>query len=525
MKILVTDPLSPEGIKILKEEGFEIDEAGKLTTDALVEKIKGYDGLIVRSGTKVTRPVIEAADKLKVIGRAGVGLDNVELNPATEKGIIVMNSPEGNTISTAEHSFALILSLMRNIPEAHLSVKEGKWEKKGFTGTELYRKIIGIIGFGRIGQRVAQYARAFDMEVLVCDPFISEEKAIAGGVSLVDLETLVKTADLITLHMPITAETKGIVGAKEISLMKPTAFIVNCARGGLIDEKALDEALASGKIKGAALDVFENEPPVENPLLKHRNLIVTPHLGASTREAQDRVALDICRQISDYLKRGVITNAANLPSVSEKMLSFLKPYLNLCEKLGLFLAQAVPGRFNRVQLEYYGEVAEMDLSPLQHGFLNGLLRPSQGAGVNYINAPLLTRERGIKFSESKSTEALEFANIITATVSGNNTSFSVSGTIFGKKEPRLVKIDGYLVDAMPDGFILFCQNEDKPGIVGKIGTILAECQINIAGMTLGRKEKGGPAITILNVDASVPEETLDLIKNIKEVNSVKLIKL
>lgn len=525
MKILVTDPLSPEGIKILKAEGFEVDEVGKLSPEALAEKIKGYDGLIVRSGTKVTKPAIESADKLKVIGRAGVGLDNVELAPATAKGIIVMNSPEGNTISTAEHSFALILSLLRNIPEANRSVKEGKWEKKGFTGTELYHKSLGIIGFGRIGQRIAQYAIAFGMEVLISDPFITEEKAVAAGVTLLNLESLVKTADIITLHMPITEETRGIIGTKEIAAMKPSAFIINCARGGLVDEKALDQALSSGKIKGAAVDVFENEPPVDNPLLKHPNLVVTPHLGASTREAQDRVALDICRQMADYLKRGIIANAANLPSVSEKMLVFLKPYLNLCEKLGLFLAQAGPERINKVHLEYYGEMAELNLSPLQHNFLKGLLSPSQGAGANYINAPLLAREKGIKFSESKGTDAIEFANIITATVSGNDSSFSVSGTIFGKKEPRLVKIDGYLVDAVPDGFLLFCQNEDKPGIVGKIGTILAECQINIAGMTLGRKEKGGPAITILNVDALVPEKVLDQIKNIKEVNSVRLIKL
>ena len=526
MKILVTDPLSPEGVNILKKEGFEIDEAGKLSPEALAEKIKGYDGLIVRSGTRVTRLAIEAADKLKVIGRAGAGLDNVELEPATKKGIIVMNSPEGNTISTAEHTFALILSLLRNVPEAHRSMKDGKWEKKGFTGTEIYRKVLGIVGFGRVGQRVAQYALAFGMEVLACDPFISEEKVTAAGVTLVEFETLVKKADVITLHIPMTEETRKIIGTKEMAMMKPGAFLVNCARGGLIDERALSDALAAGRIKGAALDVFEQEPPTGNPLLSYPNLVATPHLGASTKEAQEKVALDICRQVSDYLNRGIISNAANLPTVSEKILEFLRPYLNLSEKLGLFLAQAATGRISEVRLEYYGEMADFDLSPLHHNFLKGLLSPFQGESVNYINAPLLARERGIRISESRSTTAVEFANIITATVMcGQQQSHSVSGTIFGKKELRLVKIDGYLVDAVPEGYILFCRNEDRSGIIGQVGTILAESQINIAGMTLGRKVKGGPAITILNVDAEVSRKDLEKIKAIKEINSVQLIRL
>jgi len=525
MRILVTDPLSKEGVKILKEEGFEVDESGKLTSEVLAEKIKGYDGLIVRSGTKVLCQAIESADKLKVIGRAGVGLDNVELEAATEKGIIVMNSPEGNTVSTAEHAFALILSLLRNVPQAHQSVKEGKWEKKAFTGTELYHKTLGVIGFGRIGQRMTQYARAFDMEVLVYDPFISEEKVLQTGATLVEKEVLVKNADIITLHTPLTEETKGMIGKKELALMKPDAFLINCARGGLVDESALNETLSAGNLKGSALDVFEQEPPAGNPVVNHPNVVVTPHLGASTEEAQVRVAVDICRQVADYLKRGIITNAANLPSVSEKVLAVLQPYLTLCEKLGLFLVQVAGGRINEVQLEYYGEMADWDLSPLKHNFLKGLLSPSLGAGVNYINAPVLARERGIRFSEIKSTTSAEFTNLITATADLSSGKVSVSGTLFGKKELRLVKIDGYLVDAVPEGFLLFCRNEDKSGIIGKMGTVLGASQINIAGMTLGRKEKGGPALTILNVDAPVPEEVLTKIKNIPEVNSVSLIKL
>ncbi|HNQ34438.1 MAG TPA: phosphoglycerate dehydrogenase [bacterium] len=524
IRVLVTDPLSKEGVAILKNEGFEVEETGKLTPAELAGKVKGFDALVVRSGTRVNREAIAAADNLKVIGRAGVGLDNVDLESATAKGIIVMNSPEGNTISTAEHAFALILSMMRNIPEAHHSVREGRWEKKGFTGTELYRKVLGIIGFGRIGQRVAQYGRVFGMEVLIYDPFVSEEKALQAGVNLVDQEHLLKNADVITLHLPLSEETRDLIGARELALMKKGAFLVNCARGGLVNEPALIEALKSGHLKAAALDVFSEEPPADPAFRETPRLVLTPHLGASTEEAQVNVARDICRQIVDYFRKGIISNAANLPTISEKVLEYLRPYLNLCEKLGLFLAQTAPGRINEVKLEYYGDMASFDLSPLHHSFLKGLLS-QMGAGVNYINAPVMAQERGIQFAEQKSTISQEFANLITATVSDSGSSISVSGTLFGKTEPRLVKIDGYRCEAVPEGYLLFCRNEDKPGIVGQIGTLLASRQINIAGMTLGRKERGGLAITILNVDEMVDEPLRERIRQIKEIKSVSLIKL
>ncbi len=526
MKILVTDPLAQEGIQILEEAGFTVEQAGKMAPEVLANKIKGFDALVVRSATKVPRGVIEAADTLKAIGRAGVGLDNVDLEAATEKGVIVMNSPEGNTISTAEHAVALMFSLARNIPRADASMKNGRWDRKNFTGTELFRKVLGIIGFGRVGERVAHYGKSLGMEVLVFDPYISREKAEKTGVLLADKDDLLRKADLVTLHAPLTDQTRCLIGKKELGLMKKTAFLINTARGELVDEEALAEALRSGEIKGAALDVFTQEPPENPALLECPGLVLTPHLGASTEEAQDNVARDLCRQLCDYLQKGVVTNAANLPSVSGQMIKFIQPYLTLCEKMGLFLAQSSPGGgISSVKLEYCGELADFDLAPLQHAFLKGLLSLSFGAAVNYINAPLVARQRGISCLESKTGASPEFANVINAVVISDKGEASVSGTLFGKNEPRLVKIEGYLVDAYPSGYLLFCSNEDKPGIIGKIGTILASAGVNIAGMTLGRKVRGGPAITILNVDAEIPGKIMEEIQAIKEIKRSQLIVL
>lgn len=525
MKILITDPLAREGVEILREAGLETEEAGTLDERKLVEKIKGVDGLIVRSATRVTGPVIMAADRLKIIGRAGVGLDNVDLEAATEKGVIVMNSPEGNTASTAEHAFALILALARNVPQACASVKENRWEKKRFTGTELTGKTIGIIGFGRIGQRVARYARAFDMKVLAHDPFINISKGAKTDVSLVDMDDLLAGADVITLHLPLTEESEKLIGSREIGLMKQDALLVNCARGGLVDESAAAEALRSGKLRGAAFDVFVKEPPEPEGLISLPNVVATPHLGASTEEAQEKVARAICDQVVDYLSRGTIRNAANLPPINREQLSALKPYLNLAEKMGRFLAQGMSGNLEATTLSYCGEIAELDVASLPHYFLKGLLDPGMGSSVNYVNAPLAAKERGINFSELKTSSPLDFSSVIVAEISSGGKKFSVTGTLFGKSDPRIVKIDDYLVDAVPDGNLLLCRNEDKAGIIGRIGTILASSQINIAGMTLGRTKKGGPAVTILNIDGAIAAPVLEQIKLVPHVQSVKLIKL
>lgn len=525
MKILVTDPIAAEGLEILRKAGAEVEEAGTLDTKTLTGRIRGFDALLVRSATRVDREVIAAADKLKVIGRAGVGLDNVALEPATEKGIIVMNSPEGNTVSTAEHAFALIMSLLRNIPAACASVRAGRWEKKKFVGTEATGKVLGIIGFGRIGQRVAQYGRAFEMKVLAYDPFVSERQSAKSDVTLVEKEALLREADIVTLHVPLTDDNEHMIGPDELEMMPDGSFLVNCARGGLVDEAAVAAALASGKLKGAAFDVFAQEPPAADGLPALENVVATPHLGASTDEAQEKVARAICSQVVNYLVNGVITNAANLPSLSRGQLDTLLPYMRLAEKLGRFLAQAVSGKIEEAELAYCGEIADLDVASLPHYFLKGLLEVSLGTAVNHVNAPLVAREKGLRFSEIKTTTMFDFSSVITAVVRSGSQRVAVSGTLFGRKDPRIVKIDEYLVDAVPEGILLLCRNDDRAGIIGQLGNILAAAGINIAGMTLGRSEKGGPAVTILNLDASVTAPVLAEIRRVPHVQNARLIKL
>ncbi len=525
MKILVTDPLAKEGLGILKEEGFAVDCKGKLSPEELAKIIPGYEGLIVRSGTRVPKEVIEKATNLKVIGRAGVGLDNVDIEAATAKGIIVMNSPAGNTISTAEHTLAMIFALARNIPQADHSLKERTWEKKKFTGSELYGKTLGIIGLGRVGSRIAKLASSLGMKVIGYDPFISPEKAAKVQVRLVDLKELFQQSDYITVHTPLTPETKGIVGKGEFKLMKEGVRIINCARGGIIDEGALYEALKEGKVKGAALDVYEKEPPIESPLLGLDNVITTPHLGASTDEAQINVARDIAQQICDVLKRKISLHAANIPVVDERLAKIIGPYFALAEKLGMLIAQLKEGSVGRLEIEYQGEITEYDLSSLRHNLIKGLLKPSLGEQVNYVNAPLLAKERGIKVSETKTVSGEEFTNLMSCKVKTDSGGLAVSGTLLSKSDLRIVKIDGYPINAVPEGYLLICRNEDKPGIIGRVGTILGEREINIAGMTLGRKKKGGLAITVLNVDRVIPADSLLKIREIPPVKSAKLVKL
>ncbi|MCM8778680.1 MAG: phosphoglycerate dehydrogenase [Candidatus Omnitrophica bacterium] len=527
MKVLVSDPLAEEGLRILKEErDLEVDIKLKQPEEALKEIIKDYDALIVRSETRVTAKIIENADKLKVIGRAGVGLDNIDVEAATKKGIIVMNAPEGNTISTAEHTLSLMLALSRNIPQADASLKKGEWERKKFMGVELYGKVLGIVGLGRIGREVAKRALSFGMKVIAYDPYLAEEKARELGIDLVERDYLFKQSDYITFHVPLTEETKNMVSEKEFRLMKKGVRIINCARGGIIDELALAKAISEGVVEGAALDVFAKEPPQDSPLLKLDKVIVTPHLGASTEEAQINVSIDIAQQVKDVLLGKGIRNAVNFPSLESHLLKLLKPYLNLAEKLGAMHTQLSQGHIKEVRIRYIGETwGRLDTQPLTIALIKGMLFPILQETVNFVNAPFIARERGIKINEAKTTEVEEFAQAISVEMLTDKVNNTLTGTLFVDNSARIVKINEFYVEAIPQGVMLILYNWDRPGVVGNIGTILGKNKINIAGMTFGREKPGGRAITVLNVDNHVPENVLQQLKNTENILDVKLIKL
>jgi len=525
-KILISDSLAQEGIDILKKvKEFKVDVKLKLLPDELKKIIKDYDALLVRSGTKATKDVIEAATKLKVIGRAGVGLDNVDLAAASKRGIIVMNTPGGNTISTAEHAMSLILALSRNIPQADASTKKGQWERKKFMGVELYGKVLGIIGLGRIGAEVAKRAASFGMKVIAYDPFLSLDKAKEAGVESVELKDIFKRADYITAHTPLTDETKHIIGKKAISQMKQDVRIINCARGGIVDEAALLEGINSGKVAGAALDVYEKEPPKESPLIGCDKVILTPHLGASTEEAQVNVAIDIANSARDALLGCGIKNAVNVPCVDLELYKILQPYVELSEKLGLFVAQIAEGRISQIDIKYSGDVAKHSVSPLTVAIVKGALTPILQETVNYVNSLIVARERGIKIKESKSMDLEEYTSLITVEVTTDKGKTSVLGTMFTKKDARIVKIDEFHVDAIPQGYMVVAHNVDVPGIIGQIGTIFGKNNINIATMTFGRAKLGGKTLSVLNVDSPVSQSVLEEIIKVKNILDAKLVKL
>jgi len=526
-KILVSDPLSEEGIKILKEiKEFQVDIKTDLKPENLKEIIKDYDAFIVRSATKVNKDIINAALKLKVIGRAGVGLDNVDLEAATQKGIIVMNTPAGNTISTAEHTMSMILALSRNIPQANASTKKGEWKRSKFMGVELYNKILGIVGLGRIGSEVAKRCLSFGMKVLAYDPFLSLEVAERLGIEIVELKDLLERSDYITVHTPLTEETKHIISAEEFALMKKGVRIINCARGGIIDEAALINAIKEGKVTGAALDVFEQEPiPAESELLKLDNVVVTCHLGASTEEAQVNVAVEIAECVRDYLLGRGIRNAANYPCLEAEVCKVMNPYINLAEKLGSFSSQLVEGRLKEINLNYSGQLAQYDISPITLALIKGLLKPILQDTVNFINSVSLAKERGIKINEIKSSQEEEFVNSIQLEIKTDKESRKIFGTLSPNKLPRIVKINGYYVEISPQGEMIVIQNWDKPGIIGNLGTLLGKHNINIAAMTFGREKPGGKAISVLNVDSPVSPEVLDKVKKTENILGVKVIRL
>ncbi|MFQ5455442.1 MAG: phosphoglycerate dehydrogenase [Nitrospirota bacterium] len=525
LKVLITDGLSQKGIKIFNDAGIETD-IRKLSPDELIDEIKNYDGIVVRSGTTVTSSVIEVSDRLKVIGRAGSGLDNVDINSATKRGIVVMNTPGGNTVTTAEHTIAMLLSLTRMIPLATASTKSGKWEKGKLMGSELYNKTLGVIGIGQIGSYVAKLAQGLMMNVIAYDPYLSQEKAVKMGIESSDLDELYRRSDFITVHSPLTPETLNLIDTTAIEKMKDNVYIINCARGGIINETDLYNALKNGKVRGAALDVFEKEPVApDNPLLSLNNVICTPHLGAATKEAQENVAIAIASQIVDYLINGIVRNAVNIPSVSPDVLPEIQPYINLGEKLGTFQTQIYEGGLEKVTIEYRGKVSTLFTPPITIAVLKGLLSPVLKETVNYVNAPIIARERGIEVEELKIDEAGDFSSLIVIRVKAKDKEGKITGALYSSKDPRIIEVDNFSIEIIPEGTMLMLSNNDRPGVIGSIGKILGDKNINISRMQFGRERPGGIAISVIGIDTDVTPEFLDKIKQLPNVLSVKQISL
>ncbi len=527
MKIVVSDSVSSSALEVLRAEpSLELVYlAGK--ADGLNHEIQDADALVVRSATKVNSALIERAAKLRAIGRAGVGVDNVDLDAATRKGIVVMNTPGGNAESVAELTFALLLGMARRIPHADASIKEGRWEKKKLTGIELRGKTLGLIGFGRIGSEVARIARAFGMAVLAYDPYIASRLAEEQNVRLVELEELLKSSDFISLHASATEENRHLINAKTLALVKPGARIVNCARGELVDAQALFEAIESGRIAGAGLDVFEKEPPADSPLVKHPNVIATPHIAGSTEEAQEIVGIRIAEQVRDFLLTGVARNAVNMPTVSVEEHKKLEPYLQLGEKLGAFLAQIAGGRLLEARISYDGGLAELNTHLVKNAVLKGVLGQTLSEPVNVINAGTLAQERGIEVTELRSARRATFSNSLGLALRTENDAASALGLVGIRGALRVLGINDIDIDAPLSGHILFIRNQDVPGVIGRIGTILGEGSVNIASFTLGRKasESGGEAIGLVNVDQLVPAETLERIRSIPAVSAARVVVL
>ncbi|MBN9532320.1 MAG: phosphoglycerate dehydrogenase [Alphaproteobacteria bacterium] len=519
-KVLIADKLSPAALEIFKERGVEADVKTGLSKDELLKIVDQYDGMAIRSATKVTADVIAAAKKLKVVGRAGIGVDNVDIPAATAAGIIVMNTPFGNSITTAEHAIALMMALARELPAANASTQAGKWEKNRFMGTELYGKILGLIGAGNIGSIVADRARGLKMRVVAFDPYLSPERAADLGVEKVELNDLLARADFITLHTPLTPETRNIISADAINKMKKGVRIINCARGGLVDEAALKAALDSGHVAGAALDVYAEEPAKSNILFGNEKVVATPHLGASTAEAQENVALQVAEQISDYLLTGAVINALNMPSISADEAQKVKPWIALAEKLGAFAGQLVESSMPAVEILYEGTAAELNQRALTQAALAGLLKP-QLTHVNMVNAPVVAKERGIKVSETRRPRQGVYDGYIkvTATLDDGSTR-RVAGTVFSDGRPRLIQVKDINLDAEFAPHMLYVINEDKPGFIGRLGTVLGEAKVNIASFALGRSAPGADAIALVEVDGEPGESVLAAIRKLPLVKQV-----
>ena len=521
-KVLVSDKLSKTAVQIFKDNGVEVDylpDLGK-DKDKLLEAIGQYDGLAIRSATKVTEKIIAAAKNLRVIGRAGIGVDNVDIPAATKKGIIVMNTPFGNSITTAEHAISMLLSLARQIPEADASTRASKWEKNRFMGVEVTSKVLGIIGCGNIGTIVADRAHGLRMKVIAFDPFLSPERAVAIGVEKVELDELFARADFITLHTPLTDQTRNVISAGAIARMKAGVRIINCARGGLIDETALAEALKSGTVAGAALDVFLEEPAVDNPLFALPNVICTPHLGASTTEAQENVALQVAEQMSAYLMHGAITNALNFPSISAEEAPRLTPFVRLAEVLGSFAGQLTESSIRGIRIEYEGEVSSLNTKPMTAAALNGVLKPLL-EDVNMVSAPQIARDRGIQVETINREQQGAYENYIRLTVMTEKQERGVAGTVFSNGKPRIIQVKGINMEAELTPNMIYITNEDKPGFIGRLGTLLGQLRINIANFNLGRLDVGSDAIALVSIDSVLGEGELKQIAGLEGVKQAK----
>lgn len=526
MKILISDPLSEAGIFPLREkENLEVIINTGLNGEQLERIIGDFDALIVRSQTQVTRRLIEKAKKLKIVARAGVGVDNIDQEAATENGIIIVNAPYGNTNSAAEHTMAMLMALTRNIPQAYASLKNGKWDRKSYTGIEVKNKVLGIIGLGKIGAEVAFRAKGQRMDVIAYDPFLTKEKANQIGIAYGTFEEVIEKADFITVHTPLVKETKYLLDKEAFHKMKQGVRIINCARGGIIDEDALYEAIVSKKVAGAALDVMEDEPFTHHPLLELEEVIATPHLGASTVEAQEMVAIDVSRDVVNYLDGGIVKNPVNLPSIPADIRSKVQPYLLLSEKLGQFLADVTKEAAEEIHITYAGKLSEIDTSPLTRNTVKGVLKRYLGERVNDVNAQYLAERRGVVIKESKSSTAKGFTNLITAEIKTKSEERNVSGTLLDGLGARIVKVDGYSIDVPPKGHMVYIEHKDQPGVIGKVGNSLGKHDINIATMQVDRSSLGGKAIMLLSIDKHLSDEAISHIKKLDVIEDVIAIDL
>jgi D-3-phosphoglycerate dehydrogenase len=529
MKILICDPISPKGIALFQQRPeFEVIVLKQRLPEAeLLPLVADVEALVVRSETKVTRKVIENAPKLRVVGRAGVGVDNVDVDAATQRGIVVMNTPAGNTISTAELTFSMLMALARKIPQAHASMKAGEWNRKAFSGVELYNKTIGILGMGRIGSEVARRAIVFGMRVLAYDPYLTLSRANAMQVELVELDEVFARADFITVHMPMSDETKGMINAAAFAKMKTGVRVLNCARGGIINEVDLCAAIKDGKVAGAALDVYETEPPPKDfPLRDLPQVVMTPHLGASTDEAQENVGIEVAEAITDYLLNGVVRNAVNLPNLDAKTYAQVKPYLALGEKLGRLVAQLAPKRNDRLVVTYGGKAADVPGDPITRFVLKGFLESAGGRDVNQVNVRTLAQGLGLRVEEIKSNEETDFNEWLHLAVYSGDQKISAGGTLYGsKKLPRIVRVNSLPVEIVPEGVLFFMTNKDRPGIVGQLGTLMGRHQVNIANMSLSRDIAGGRALSVLSLDSVPPAALMDEVQKDPDITDVRVVKL
>jgi len=525
MKILISDPIEKVCVEILKSEGFEVEEATGLKPEALKDKISAVDALVVRSSTQVTADVLAAAKHLRVVGRAGAGVDNIDVEAATRRGIIVMNTPGGNTVSTAEHTVSMILALCRNIPQANESLKQGKWERKQFVGTELSGKTIGVVGMGKVGREVAVRCQSFGMRTIGFDPVLSAEVAAKMRVELVSLAEIFAQSDIITVHTPLNDETRGLIGEAQFARCRRGVRIVNCARGGIINEKALLAALESEMVAGAALDVFEQEPPGDNPLLRHPRVIATPHLGASTEEAQEKVAQQIGRQLADVLKDRGIVGAVNAEAIQLAMKKELKPYVLLAEKLGSLQAQLMQGALKTVTISCSGNLLTQAQEVISAAVLKGIFSHVMTEPVNLVNAPAIARELGVVFVEKREAEHADYSNLIGVAYETDVEKRAFAGTVFGSSHLRIVKIDDFHFEVNPEGHLLFYRNIDKPGMLARVGGELATAGVNIAGLALGREGPGQKALTIINTDSPVSPEILKKLGRMEGVFDVRSARL